>query len=333
MIRRLWPWLRMLVGLAILVALAWKVGAGAFLDGLRVIDAGTVLAALGLGLVTTVCSAWRWCLVARRMGLRLGLPGAVADYYRALLLNAVLPAGVLGDAHRAVSHGRRSGDVRRGVRAVVLERLAGQVALVTVGVAVLLTRPDLLAALVSHLALPGRGLLVAAVGALAAAVGVAAWVRFGPGRARWRPALRTTLCDARVLLAPAVLALSVTALLGYLALFLVAARAAGADAPVTRLLPLLLLALLAMSLPVNIGGWGPREAACALAFGAAGLDAAQGLTTAVVYGVLAMVACLPGVAVLLLRRGAVRRREGGQVATERLDQAGQQLPPLVGRGE
>lgn len=72
-----------------------------------------------------------------------------------------------------------------------------------------------------------------------------------------------------------------------------------------------MLALLVMGLPVNIGGWGPREAASTLAFGAAGLGAAQGLATAVVYGVLTLVSSLPGVVVLVLpplRAFAERRR-------------------------
>jgi glycosyltransferase 2 family protein len=57
-----------------------------------------------------------------------------------------------------------------------------------------------------------------------------------------------------------------------------------------------------MGLPLNIGGWGPREAVSTAAFGAVGFGATQGLSTAVVYGVLSLVACLPGVGVLLLRR-------------------------------
>ena len=84
-------------------------------------------------------SAWRWCLVARGLRIRLPLGAAVADYYRALFLNAALPGGVLGDVHRAVRHGQSTGDIGRGVRAVVLERTAGQVVLVAVGGAVLLT--------------------------------------------------------------------------------------------------------------------------------------------------------------------------------------------------
>ena len=46
----------------------------------------------------------RWWPAA--LGIRLPLGAAVADYYRALFLNAALPGGVLGDVHRAVRHGQ-----------------------------------------------------------------------------------------------------------------------------------------------------------------------------------------------------------------------------------
>jgi uncharacterized membrane protein YbhN (UPF0104 family) len=103
-----------------------------------------------------------------------------------------------------------------------------------------------------------------------------------------------------------VVVLSLAGLAGHLALFVVAARAAGSHAPLPELLPLLVAALLAMVLPVNVGGWGPREAVAALAFGAAGFGAALGVTVAVVFGVLGLVACLPGAAVLIWHRAPVR---------------------------
>ncbi|MGH3905391.1 MAG: lysylphosphatidylglycerol synthase transmembrane domain-containing protein [Pseudonocardiaceae bacterium] len=301
--RKLWPWLRVLVGVGILAALMMRLGTGAFVDGLRAIGIGSILVALGIGLLTTVFSAWRWCLVARGLGLRLPLAAAVADCYRALLLNSVLPAGVLGDVHRAVSHGRQAGDVGRGVRAVVLERAAGQVVLVVVGVGVLLAQPTPLAA--GDL-VPGRGVIVGMLAGLAVVVALGAAAARGRRASRIRDALRTGLADVRTGVLsrdtwPGVVLLSVAALAGYLALFVVAARAAGSQAAVSELLPLLVLALLVMGLPINIGGWGPREAVTAVAFGAAGLGATQGLTAAVVYGVLSLIACLPGVGVLLLR--------------------------------
>ena len=65
-----WAWLRVVGGAGILALLLWRLGTGAFLEGLRVIDAPTLALAFTIGLTTTVLSAWRWCLVARGLGLR-----------------------------------------------------------------------------------------------------------------------------------------------------------------------------------------------------------------------------------------------------------------------
>jgi uncharacterized membrane protein YbhN (UPF0104 family) len=307
--KALWPLVKVVVGAGILVALAVRLGAQAFIDGLAAIGPASVLAAFGLGLLTTVASAARWCLVARGLRLRLPLGAAVADCYRAVFLNSVLPAGVLGDVHRAVGYGRQIGDVGRGVRVVAIERVTGQLAIIVVGLGVLLaSRPDLLGVLL--LGRLGAVELLVAAGVLGVA---AVWTVRHPRAARLRKTLRSMLVDARFGALsrstwPGLLALSVVTLAGYLALFVVAARAAGTQASVRELLPLLVLGLLAMALPLNIGGWGPREGVMAVTFGAVGLGAAQGLTTAVVYGVLSLIACLPGAVVLLLPVLAVRGR-------------------------
>ncbi|MFC7882208.1 YbhN family protein [Streptomyces sp. NPDC057376] len=287
-----------LAGLIILGVLLWRTGTGPLLSGLRGIDGPTLLAALGIGLVTTVFSAWRWALVARGLRIRLPLGPAVADYYRALFLNAALPGGVLGDVHRAVRYGRTAGDLGRGVRSVVLERAAGQVALMLVAVVVLLTMPSPVLAGARQIA-PLAGLALA--GALA--VVLALRVRRAPSHGRRRAMLaeaREALLSRRNL--PWVAVSSAVVLAGYLAMFVLAARVAGSGAPVAVLTPLAVLALLAMTLPLNVGGWGPREGVTAWAFGAAGLGAGTGLGVAAVYGVLSLVASLPGAVLLVARR-------------------------------
>ncbi|MGW3553903.1 lysylphosphatidylglycerol synthase transmembrane domain-containing protein [Streptomyces griseoincarnatus] len=293
-------------GVVILAVLFWRLGTGAFVDGVRRIDATTLAAALGIGLVTTVFSAWRWALVARGIGIRLPFGAAVADYYRALFLNAALPGGVLGDVHRAVRHGQDAGDLGRGVRAVVLERTAGQLALFAAGGAVLLTMPSPVRDQMRAAApLAGLGLVGACAVVLA--------LRMNRAEAGRKPrAVRGMLGEARLALfsrttAPGVLVSSVVVLAGYVAMFVLAADVAGAGASVAELLPLALLALLAMSLPLNVGGWGPREGVAAWAFGAAGLGAGRGLTVAVVYGVLSLAASLPGAVVLVARWYATTR--------------------------
>lgn len=318
-LRRLWPWVRLLLGVGILAALAARLGSDAFVDALRAVDPGTASAALGIGLVTTVLNACRWCLVARGVGLSLPFRVAVTESYRALFLNSVLPGGVLGDVHRAVSHGRRAGDVGRGVRAVALERTAGQVVTVVAAVAVLLTRPELLVAGVARL-VPGREVVAGLVVVLLAVAALGIWLLRGAHASRIRAALRTVLADARAGVFsrgswPGVVLLSVATLTGYLALFVIAARAVGCQAPLGELLPLLVAALLAMAVPVNVGGWGPREAVATLLFGAEGLDPTQGLAAAVLYGVLSLIASLPGGVVLLRRRSGRRVPEpAGQVS-------------------
>jgi len=300
--RALRPHLGTLAGVTILGVLLWRLGTGVFLDGLRRIDVPTLFVGLGIGLLTTVFSAWRWALVARSLRIKLPLVPAVADYYRSLFLNAALPGGVLGDVHRAVRHGKSAGDMGRGVRTVVLERAAGQVALIAVGGAVLLTLPSPVLAEARQVALVAA---VVALGAVAVLVAVRK-NRAPSAAARRTRALRAVLTEARGALLsrenlPGVALSSVVVLSGHLGMFVVAARVAGSSASVAELLPLAVLALLAMGLPLNVGGWGPREGVTAWAFGAAGLGASMGLSVAVVYGVLSFVAALPGALVLVVR--------------------------------
>jgi glycosyltransferase 2 family protein len=285
--RSAWWWVRLAVAAATLGVLVWRLGTGPFLDGLHAVDGSALAAGSAVAVLTTVCCAWRWRTVARGLGVELPLGAAVAAYYRSIFLNVALPGGVVGDVHRGISHGRATSDVGRGLRAVAWERSAGQVvqAALTVGVLLILPSPV-------RPAMPWVALAL-----LAAAGGAALAIKARPARSRLRGALAR---DLRHGLAawPVVVLASVLIVAGHAATFVIAARTAGATAPASELLPLALLVLLAASLP-NIGGWGPREGMTAWAFAAAGLGASLGVATAVVYGVIVLVASAPGAAVLV----------------------------------
>lgn len=289
-----WRWAGAAAAVGTLAVLAWRLGTSPFLDGLRAVDGGALAAAFGLAVFTTVCCAWRWRIVARGLGIDLPLGTAVAAYYRSLFLNVTLPGGVVGDVHRGVSHGRDTSDVGRGLRAVAWERSAGQLVQVILTVAVLLVLPS-----------PVRGMMpLVALALLAAAAGVALMTRARPRSAVARE-LRGVLLARRAW--PAIALASALVVTGHVVTFLIAARTAGATAPLSEMLPLALLVLLAGALP-NVGGWGPREGVTAWAFAAAGLGASSGVATAVVYGVMVFVATLPG-AVVLVAAWALPRRE------------------------
>ena len=300
-------WARPAVAAAALAVVVWRLGSGPFLHGVRALDGRALLAGAAIFLLTTVCCAWRWKVVAGGLGVRLSLPAAVAAYYRCLFLNVTLPSGVAGDVHRGVSHGRDVDDVGRAMRAVVWERTAGQVVQVVLTICVLLV---LWSPVRSSMPLVAVALLAAG-----AVVVLAVSVQPGRGGSRWERARNAVVADVRGGLLhrralPAVALASAGAVLGYAVMFLIAARTTGVTAPVSRLLPLALLAILAMVLP-SIGGWGPREGATAWVFSAAGLGAGRGAATAVAYGVMVLAASLPGAVVLVVEWLRRRRASTG----------------------
>jgi hypothetical protein len=316
-------WARPVFGAVIVGVLVQRLGGAPLAGALRHVVGWPVVAAASIAAVTTVCSAWRWRLVAGRLGMDLPLPGAVAAYYRSQLLNATLPGGVVGDVHRAVRHARDGGVGVGAARAVWWERAGGQ------AVQVLAVTPLLAALLAQGWSRPGQpsgygGRPLLLVGLATAGVLMACvWWSLRPGRSPVRARLRrcaaAEMRAARVVLGawPGVVVASVAVFVGHTTTFVLAARVAGSSAPTLRLAQLGAVVLVASALPLNIAGWGPREGASAWVFAATGLGAADGLATAVVYGVLALIGVLPGLGVLAadqarrMRRGAgVGRRSG-----------------------
>jgi uncharacterized membrane protein YbhN (UPF0104 family) len=263
-------------GVAVLAVVTWRLGFGPFRDGMQALDLRALALAVALGAVSTACCAWRWTLIARRHGLRLTFGSALAAYYRSVFLNLTLPGGVVGDVHRGLRHGRSQGEAGRALRVVALERGIGQAVQIIITIAVLIA-----------LASPVGRAIPAGLAASAMVAGIVLLVVRRGGRRR---------PDGRRLASLAVA--SSVVVFANAAMFLVAAHTAGVSTPATRLLPLALLAMLAMVLP-SVAGWGPREGATAWVFGAAGLGASAGVATAVVYGVMALAAALPGALVLV----------------------------------
>jgi len=312
--RRLISLARALVGAGVLALLVVRMGVAPFVDGISALRGPAVVLGLAVSALTTIFCVWRWREVATGLGIPVPMRAAVGAYYQSQFLDATLPGGVLGDLHRGVKHGRQVGALGRGLRAVVWERSLGQVVQLLLTMLVVLLLPSPLRALIPT----GVASLTAVVVAAAVAVG-AVLLREGPSQpggmktravSILRHDLHDIVCAAPGSLTRIVLA-SAGAVTGHAAMFVIAARVSGVSVPLDRLLPVTLLVIVASGLPVNVAGWGPREGAAAWAFGAAGLGAAQGVTTAVVYGVMGLVATLPGAIVLVAARplhGASRRR-------------------------
>jgi uncharacterized membrane protein YbhN (UPF0104 family) len=285
--------------LAVLGLLLIRVGAAPFLAGVQRLTVLAILTTVGLTAGATLLSAWRWTLVSRALGSPLPLAAAVGSYYRSQLVNTVLPGGVAGDVERGLRTGGAAGRRLLGLRVAAWDRAAAQGVQLVLSAGVLLAFDTPLR--------PAGAVLGALLGALTAGLLLAGRVRPGRQDGRLRRAavaLRQDLLGIVGRPRTLLLAVAASALVALLhaSVFVLAAVVAGAAFDPVRLLPLAIAVQVAMVAPVGFGGLGAREGTAAVAFAGAGLGAALGVTAAIAYGALALIAVLPGIVPLVLTR-------------------------------
>ncbi|WOI57293.1 lysylphosphatidylglycerol synthase transmembrane domain-containing protein [Palleronia sp. LCG004] len=249
--------------------------------------------------IQTFLMAMRWRLVARALGIAFPPLFALQEYFVSQLANATLPGGVVGDGARAVRSRIGETGLRRAALAVMFERAFGQAGLLVVAVAGLMS----LALVPGALDWPdrlARGLAIAGLVAICLCLIVAIWLRGG----RIASLLSLCLPDGRRRVMH--LALAVGAALLNVAAFAAAARATGVTLSVQAALVLVPLILLAMLVPLTIGGWGWREGAAAALFPVAGASAAAGVAAGIAFGIAMLISVLPGLAILSLGPPATR---------------------------
>lgn len=298
------PWVqRGLISLALLGAVILWADPQAVLAEVQRLSLGWMLLALMISVLQVMLSAWRWKFTADLIAVPLRYRYALREYYLALLVNQLLPGGVLGDAGRAHRHARQSSSRGSAWRAVVIERASGQGAVVLLTLAALLTSPLWHAAL-GWPVLAALGAVMALAGALC--VGAILWLRHTSAIAlpSWCHAfardVKQALLQRGVWLKQLLSSLAIV--LSYGLVMVCAARAIGVELPALDVLALTPLLLLAMLVPLSIAGWGLREGAAAAVWVFVGLPSAQGVAVSLAYGVLIMLSSLPGIWVALRKR-------------------------------
>jgi uncharacterized membrane protein YbhN (UPF0104 family) len=289
--------LRLLTSVGVLAVLAVAIGGEDLLIRLRQADPGWLLAALVALNAQTILCAVRWRLTAAQFGLRLGLGQAVGEYYMAQLINQVVPGGVVGDVGRA-ARTRHAAGLLRASQAVVLERAAGQIALL----AIALVAIPVTAAAPGGLRWPSDWTLPALAVALA---GFGAAMLARRSLWRWLPQRITdalgmswqALAGPEVRRAQSALSLG-TAACNILA-FSFCAWATGTDIGLGTAAALVPVILVAMLVPLGIGGWGFREGAAAAVWPLIGASAGAGVAASVAFGAMLLAASLPGIAPLV----------------------------------
>jgi glycosyltransferase 2 family protein len=290
---------RLVVGVGVLIAVVANVGTGPFLHGLVSVDGRTIGAAILLAAVATSAAAWRWRLIAIRLGVELRWSTALGLYFRSQFLNTVLPGGIAGDVHRAVAHGQSAENIKQTARAVVIERSAGQVVQVAAAIVVVVCFGREFEGYLFAVIAIGLGAIVVAV-----LVTIAASPRGRTALVHEARELRAGLGSVRV--AVQVVMASVIVITCLVATFALATAAVGESVPPPQMLTLAVVILLGASIPLNIGGWGPREGIAGWAFAVAGYGASAGVAASTLFGVLAMISVAPGAIVAVV--SAARRQ-------------------------
>ncbi len=293
--------MRLVAAIAILLGVAWFVDVGKAIEQLKQTDWRWLVPAFLVVQIQVVLSAVRWKVTANRLGQQLTTRRAIVEYYLATFANLSLPGGVTGDAAR-VYRNRQTPTLSVAVHGVVLERLAGQLALLVVAIVGWLLWPVLMQAGVPEF---GMRVLSITVGLLVvAALSVYLIIRFAPDWITrtvldFGPAFHAAWWSDRQWFIQGVLSLAVV--VSYILVFLFSSYAVQAPLPLPAVITLVPLVLLSMLVPLSIGGWGIREASAAILWPIAGLTSEAGIATSVVYALVSLLGCLPGLALLVFK--------------------------------
>lgn len=268
-------------------AALWWVSLEDVLARLKSADSAWIAVALLSLILSTISMARRWQITAKTLGLELPYRHALREYFLSLVINMLVPGGIVGDVSRAFRL-RRKGDLKRAAQSVFAERLLGQGALLLVlviGMAITLVAPGAIIWPKATVWVLCIGLLggMAVLACLARAKRIADFALFCKG----------------LLMQPAVTLHAIFAA-GLLIFALYAcARATGSLVPLEASVTVLPLVLCAMLIPLSVAGWGWREGAAAALFPLFGASAEAGIAMSICYGSVMLLAALPGGALVL----------------------------------
>jgi len=309
-----------LVSAVLLAAVLVYVDVDDFARAIRNGEWGWFAAAIALMAVATTPGAARWRLILQRAEIEISPIRALKTFSSSLFLNNVLPTSIGGDAARAWSVGRDSGRLLRAALATVVDRATAVACLFLLAWAALAvddeTVPQVLVGVLFWISV---GLTaVAAVAALVAA-GMRPVVRRIPRQLATmiREAWATLLAWGRApdLIGWLVVLGLLYQLLAVLALILVG-RAVGVELSFPLAAVTAAIVVVAMLVPISIGGLGIREGGFVLLLGEAGVDGAEATLISLLSAATIALASAAVVGLAVLYETAVREARARSLPRE-----------------
>ncbi len=292
--------LRVVATVFILTLITRSINAAQVLQVLKKTRLDYLAAALMLQFGSTAVSAYRWQMIMQNLHFGQNFAFYWRSYFKGMFFNQGLPTSIGGDAVRMLDVASRGFRKRDALYGVMVDRIIGLGALMSLTLLAYLLNPDLLPKQVHR-----PILLIISIGALGFFsiffIKYFTWLSRYPKLAIISiiaERLHQALFSQRFLLVTASLLIPFLALLGFFA----TGWALGLEYSLMTYFALVPPALVLTVVPISVAGWGVREGALVGLFSLIGADKTAVLMMSLLYGLTLIIVSLPGLVTYLKGR-------------------------------
>lgn len=278
---------RIIVSLGLLYLALRGIDVGHLQNRLTGINLGWFTASVMVTILQVLLGALRWREITDQCGAPLSDRQAFRFNMIGSFFNQTLPSAIGGDAMRLWLVGRTGAGWRAATYSVLVDRAIGLIALAVIVVASLPWSYEMIGDPHGRLGLVLIDLAALGTGAGFLLLGRLSW----PWLKAWWPTRHIHACSVIAngvlfnrISGPKIAALSLLVHTLTVAIAWCAVRAIAAPASFEQLFMLVPPIMLITMLPISIAGWGVREATMMVAFGYAGLAAADGTVVSLLFG-------------------------------------------------
>ncbi len=287
---------------ALLFLIVRSVDTAAAGAALKAVSPWSLLAAVVLLLASTAVAASRWFLIMSRIGFRQSWFFFLKSYFKGALFNQGLPTSIGGDGLRILDCSQGENSAEDAFYGVFIDRIIGLAGLLLLNITALALNSSLLPPTVYY---PLLAILSTSAAGLILLFFLRKFRFLTTGRyLGYLGRLSERYFQVYSSVASIVLQLSLSMITHLLAMsaFFIIGRAVGLDFPLQVYLVLVPPVILLTILPISLAGWGVREGAMVGFFLLVGADKSRVLTFSILYGLVALVASLPGLIVYLTQK-------------------------------
>ncbi len=292
--------LRVVATALILVLIMRSINAAQVWQVLKKTRLDYLAAALVLQFGSTAVSAYRWQMIMQNLHFGQNFAFYWRSYFKGMFFNQGLPTSIGGDAVRMLDIASRGFRKRDALYGVMVDRIIGLGALMSLTLLAYLLNPDILPKQVHR-----PILLIISTGALGFFsiffIKYFTWLNRYPKLAiinNIAERLHQALSSKRLLLVVASLLIPMLALLGFFA----TGWALGLRVSLMTYFAIVPPALVLTVIPISVAGWGVREGALIGLFSLIGVDKTAVLMMSLLYGLTLIIVSLPGLVTYLKGR-------------------------------